>query len=108
MNVHQSLPRLRNFEQRVGAGRHFSEARADDEQHVGVLHALRELRIDADADVAGVIRAAVVEQVLAAERGAGRKTRGLDPFLQRKARLAVPAAAAEDDEGLLGFLEESF
>ena len=41
------------------------------------LHALGELRVDADADIAGIVRMAVVEQVLAAEGAADRQVVGL-------------------------------
>src|SRR6185312_3030764 len=69
------------------------------EQDIGLLHSLRKLRVDADADVARVAGTAVVEEVLAAERGAERQTATLDPALQLAAGLAGPAAPAKDDEG---------
>ena len=61
-----------------------------------------ELRIDADADVAGVQRMAVVEGVLEAEGAADRQLPVLGEALQRRARLRRPAAAAGDDERPLG------
>ncbi len=48
---------------------------------------------------------AVVEQVLAAERGARRKLRGLQPGAQAVAAHAIPAAAADDHEGPFGALQ---
>src|SRR5258706_7774614 len=104
--MNQGLARLRDLEQRIGARRHFAEPRADDEQQVRLFHALRELRIKADADIARIARAAVVEQILAAKRSAGGQARGLGPLLQLEAGLAVPAAAADDDERLRRFFKK--
>ena len=67
------------------------------------MNAGGELRIDADAHVAGVVRVAVVEQVLKAERTADRQIPVLGKALQRRASLARPAAAAGDHEGPLRF-----
>ena len=64
------LRRPRHRQQGVAAGGHFAQARAYDQQQVGVLHPLRQFRIDADADVAGIIRVRVVEQVLETESAA--------------------------------------
>jgi hypothetical protein len=77
MNVHERLLGDRDVEQRVAGSRHLAKAGADDDQQVGVLHPRGELGIDADTDVARIIRMAVVEQVLAAERAADRQVRRL-------------------------------
>ena len=106
VDVDQRLLRHRRFDQRVAAGGHLAQARADHQQHVGFLHALGELRIDADADVADVTRAAVVEKILAAERGADAEAVRLDPALQPRAGFAVPAAAAEQHEWTLRLLQK--
>src|SRR6185437_2291341 len=65
MDVHERLL----VDQRVAGRRHLAEPRPDDEQQVGVADALRELRVDAYADVARVARRVVVDRILAAERG---------------------------------------
>src|SRR5919109_2064871 len=58
MHVHERLLRHRRHDERVAARRHLAKPRADYKQHVGLLHALGELRIDADADVADIVLAA--------------------------------------------------
>ncbi len=89
MHVDELLRRSRRREQLVAAGRHLAEARADREHEVGAFDARRELGIDADADVAGVVRMAVVEHVLEAERAADRQR----ARLRRSARaLRTPRA----------------
>ena len=50
---------------------------------------MRELRIDADADVAGVVRMAVVEDVLEAEGAAHRQLPALGEALERQAESGV-------------------
>lgn len=62
----------------------------------------RQLRIDADADVADVVRVGVVEQVLEAEGAAHRQVVGFGEALQVGAGLRVPAAAAQQDQRLFG------
>ena len=101
VDVNQLLLRPRRFDQRVAAGRHLAQARADREDQVGIDDALGELRIDADAHVAGVVRMAVVEQVLEAKRTAHRQIPAFGKTLQRVAGFGVPAAAARDDERAL-------
>src|SRR5437016_9954817 len=44
MNMHQLLLRNRRLEQRVAAGRHLAQSRADGEQDVGVADSRRQLR----------------------------------------------------------------
>src|SRR5439155_4163094 len=85
---------------------HLAQARADDEQHVGVPDVVRNLRIDTDANVGDVMIAAVVEEILAAERRAGREAVRLDPALQAPAGVAVPSAAAQQHERALGAVEQ--
>jgi hypothetical protein len=59
--VHKALPRRRYVEEGVPRRRDLSQTFADDEQHVSVANAFREVRVDADADIAGIVRMAVVE-----------------------------------------------
>jgi hypothetical protein len=70
IHVDEALARHGRIEERVAARRHLAQARAHDEEHVGLAHALGEDRVDADAHVADVLRVAIVEKVLEAE-GAG-------------------------------------
>ena len=106
VHVHEALRRPRRVEQRVAAGRHLAEARTDREHEIGVLDPLRELRVEADADVADVVRMAVVEDVLEAERAADwgsrspprtaadRRTRPGSSRCRRRSRSAVPRRRA--------------
>ena len=77
MDMDRGWLRHGNVEQRIAAGGHLAHARADDEQQIGLRDALRQLRIDADADVAGIVGMQIVDDVLAAERAADRKAVGL-------------------------------
>ena len=106
MHVDQRLLRHRRLEQCVAAGGHLAQPRADDQKHIGLLHALRELRVDADADIARVARAAIVEQVLATERSTDRQAGGFDPALQLQAGVAVPAPAPDQNERSLRLQEQ--
>ena len=56
----------------------------------------RQLRVDADADVAGIVRVQMVEQHLAAEGAADRQRPGFGDAAQIGDRLLAPARAAED------------
>ena len=93
----QRLLRLWRGEQRVASGDHLSEAFADHQQHVGSADALGELRVDADAHVAGIVRMPVVEHVLIAERTGNRQRARFGKAREIRAGLRVPAAAAGDD-----------
>ncbi len=101
MQVHQRLGRTRRLDQRIAAGRHLAQPRADRDQQVGLAHPLRQLRIDADAHVTGVVGMAVVEQILEAEGTRHRQLPGLGEALQCQARRRVPAAAAGDHQRAL-------
>src|SRR3989440_9000910 len=67
MHMDQRLFGAWRLYQRVAAGHHLAEALSDNKQHIGFAHAAAELRIDADADIASVVRMAVIEEVLIAE-----------------------------------------
>src|ERR1700740_3116779 len=105
-NGERRLLRYWRLEQCIAAGSHLAQTRADDEKHIGFFHAPRELRVDADTDVARVVRAAVVDQILATERSADRQAGGLDPALQLQAGVAVPAPTPDQNERPLRFQEE--
>ena len=73
MDVDQCLLRYRNIEERVTGRRHLAEPLSDHQQYVRVLHTLRESGPDADADVAPIVRMAIVEQVLPAKPARDRE-----------------------------------
>ena len=73
MDVDERLARFGNVDQRIARGRHLAEPSADEEEDIGLLHPLGERRVDADADVAGIVRMVVVEEHLAAEGAADRQ-----------------------------------
>ena len=54
--MHEGLPRPRNVEQRIALRRHLAEPAADQHDQIGRLDAREQLRIGADAEVAGVAR----------------------------------------------------
>ena len=60
----------RRHDRRVAAGLDVAEPRADDEQHVGVAHALAERRVGAEPEVARVGGRVVVDVVLARQAAA--------------------------------------
>src|SRR3546814_11261627 len=93
MDVHQPLARPRDVEQRVATGGHLAEPGADHDQQVAVAHPGGQLRVDADADMAGIVRVPVVEMVLAAERSTDRQRVRLGEPSERIRGRGVPAAA---------------
>ena len=105
--VHQSLGRSRRRQQRIRAGGDLAQAHADGQHQVGVAHAGGQLRIDADAHVAGVKRMAVVERVLETEAASHGQLPRLGEALQTAAAFRRPAGAADHDEGSLGAQEQA-
>ena len=73
VDMHQRLLRIGNGEARIAIGRHLAEARADDDEQITVFNALHQLGIGADAQIAAIIRMAIVQPVLGAERRADRQ-----------------------------------
>ncbi len=98
MHVNERLRRRGHVEERVARRRHLAQALADHQQHVGVAHARGEPGIDADSHVPGIIRVAVVEEILAAKRACHRQFGAFREAPQRGAGVGVPAAAAGDDQ----------
>ena len=96
--MHQRLPRAGNVEQRIALRRDFAEPAADQHDQVGCLDARQQLRIDAEADVAGVARMQRVDQVGAAERGRDRHVEALGEARERSGRGLRPAAAADEHD----------
>ena len=104
----QRLVGVGALQQRIVRGGHFADAAADQQHQVGLLDAGGELRVDADADIAGVVRVQMIEQHLAAEGAADRQRPGFGELWNRPTASVVPARAAEDDEGPLGLGKQLF
>ena len=54
VDMNQLLSRTRRLQQGVAAGGHFPQTRADGQHEIGILDALSQPRVDADAHIAGV------------------------------------------------------
>ncbi len=94
----ERLRRRGHVKKGVARGRHLAQALADHQQHVGVAHARGESGIDADSHVPGIVRVAIVEEILAAKRASHRQFGAFREAPQRGAGVGVPAAAAGDDQ----------
>jgi hypothetical protein len=101
VHVDQALGRHWRGQQRVAAGGHLAEARADGQDHIGFAHARRQFRIDADADVADVVGMCIVQQILEAEGARYRQVIGFGKALDIGAGLFIPAAAAQQHQRFL-------
>ena len=85
VHMNQALLRCRRLEQRVTGCRDLSQPLTDDEQHVRSADARSKPRVDADADIAGIVGVAVVEEILVAECAGDGQRVGLGKMLQRGA-----------------------
>ena len=81
MNVNERLPRLGDVDQGVAGRRHLAHPSADEEQDVGIADARRRVRVDANSDVAGVVRMVMVEQRLPTERATDGQVEPLNETL---------------------------
>ena len=106
VDVDERLRRDRRGGQRVALRLDLGQPRADRHQQVAVADPLRELRADADPDVAGVARAQVVDDVLAPEGRADRQPAALRPAGERLGRAPVPRPAADEHERPVRRLEQ--
>ena len=106
MGVDERLPRLRNVEERVAAGGDVTQAAADGDEEVGLLHPAGERGVEADRQVARVDGRVVVHVVLAAERGGDGQRTGLAEGEHVLPRLRAPATLADDDQRPLRAREE--
>ena len=90
----------------VAVGGRFAEARANDDQQIGIADALLELGVGAVAELAGIDAAGVGDGVLAAEGGGGGDAvaEGEIGPMMRGAR--APVGAADDRDGGGGVLEQ--
>ncbi len=102
VQVNQLLGGARRSEELVAAGGHFAEADAEGEDEIRRTDAGGELRVDADADVAGVERVAIVEGVLKAKGAADGEAPALGEVLEGTGAGGGPAGAAGDDQGTFG------
>ena len=98
IRMHERDLRRRDVEQRIALRRHLAEPPPHHDDEIGRLDARQELRVRADAEVAGVRRMQRVEQMEAAERGDHRQSEALGEALNARAGTGRPAAAAEDHE----------
>jgi hypothetical protein len=95
MDMHHGLLRRGALEHRVARRSRFGETRTDDDHQIGLFGAIRQFRRHAEAELADVMRIAIVERILAAERGRDRQIVGVHEALERGARFGVPARAAD-------------
>ena len=102
MDMHQRPAGIRDAEQRVGLARHLREAPADQQDEVALLDAGEQLRVRADAEIAGEVRMVGREQHLPAERDRDRQVETLGEGLEVGDRLRTPARATEDRDRRLG------
>src|SRR5690606_11227625 len=73
MDVNEALARCRHVDKRVSAGSDLAEPCAEYQQKISLLHPAGEGRVYADPDIARITGVAVVDVVLAAERGSDGK-----------------------------------
>ena len=102
MDVHERLARPRHVEQRVAAGRYVPSCPPTATSRSAASTRLRERRIHADRQWAGVGARAVVDVVLAAKGRDDRDRVRLAEEDRVLARLRRPAALAHHDERPLG------
>ena len=96
MYVHEAAGGLRDRKQSVGLRRDLAHAAADQHHEIGVLDASEQLRIWADAEVAGVKRMQRVEQWQAAVARDHRDLEALDETTKRGAGVDAPSATSQD------------
>ena len=106
MDMDKGLPGVGNVHQRIAGGGHFAETPANQQQHIRLFHAGGEGRIDADADIARIIRMQMVEQHLPTKGTADGQMPFFGKACDRMDRAFIPARAAEDHEGLFCALQQ--
>ena len=108
MHMDQLLARHRDVQRGVGLAGVFGHAAADQQDQVGVGHALEQRRVDAQAHVADVAGMVGREQHLAPERHRGRQRVALGERGELLHGLLAPAAAAQDGDGPGGLGQQLF
>ena len=98
VGVDQRRGHPRHRPELVAVGQDLAEAHADGEDQVGLAHQRLDRGRLAEAGVAGVARAGVVEEVLAAEADEHRQPARLGEGAQARAPCVAPAAASGDDQ----------
>ena len=95
------LRRVGDVEQRIAGRRHFGEAAAEQHHEIGLLDLLGQRRVDADADIARVGGAQMIEQHLAAEGTANGQLVVFRKCLEACDAFLGPACAADDEDRAL-------
>ncbi len=101
MDMHQPLARPRRLEQRIAVGRDIAEPRAEGHDQICTAHAFGQPRIDAQAQMADVVRIAIVEHVLTAEGAGHRQIPRMHEARERGRILVAPVGAAGDHQRTL-------
>ena len=98
VDVDERLVGVGALQKCVVGRRHFAHAAADKQDQIGFLDVGAQLRIDADADVAGIARVKLIAQRLPAERAADGKLPAVERRAETRDGGLAPARAAEDHE----------
>ena len=96
VNVHQLLQWFGRLQPAVAAGGHLTQTRSNGDDQIGLFEFALQLGVDANADVARVLRVEVVKGVLKTKGVAYRQLPVFGKTLQRLGRLRGPTAAAGD------------
>src|ERR1700691_1209040 len=97
MHMHKLHLRPRDIEQRIALRRQFAHAAANDNDEVGGLDALEQVRIGTDAEIARVAWMQRVEQMQAPECRGDRQAIFLHEAAKMVGGLLRPAAAADNE-----------
>src|SRR5690606_17384528 len=96
--MNEALARCRHVDKRVSAGSDLAEPCAEYQQKISLLHPAGEGRVYADPDIARITGVAVVDVVLAAERGSDGKIVRLGEPGQMLCRFGRPPAATRNGQ----------
>ncbi len=72
MQMNELLRRFRRQQKAVAAGGHLAQPHTDRQDQIGFAHPSRQLRIDADADIAGIQGVVIVKRILEAKSAGDR------------------------------------
>jgi hypothetical protein len=99
--MHERLAGAGQIDERIALRGNFTQTAADEQNEIRGLDARNELRIGADAEIAGIAFVTRVEHVAAAERSGDRQRKFLRKMHERRTGGFVPTAAAGDHDGPL-------